>query len=120
MAIRIRRPAQHSELLEKLTEGSGNPFGTYYEVLTFCAALGYARGAREPFEDSAESIRWELFGSIDGAEELVLMLSAAEVDEREILAAGAAEERFRIFEEYANGGLSELANELAAKPAKTM
>lgn len=119
MAVRIRRPSEHAELLERLTEVPGNPFGTYYEVLAFCAALGYARGARVPFEKSDESIRWELFAGIDGANELVLMLAAAEVKDREVMGNEAETERFRIFEEYANGGLIELSKAHDAQPEKT-
>lgn len=119
MAVRIRRPSEHAELLERLTEESDNPFATFYEVLTFCAALGYARGARVAFEKSDESIRWELFAGIDGADELVLTLAAAEVDDREVLGEKAESERFRIFEEYANGGLLELSEALEAHPEKT-
>jgi dnd system-associated protein 4 len=119
VAVRIRRPSEHAELLERLTEGSGNPFATYYEVLAFSAALGYARGTRVPFEKSDESIRWELFSGIGGANELVLMLAAAEVDDREVMGAEAENERFRIFEEYANGGLHELSKAHDAHPEKT-
>lgn len=119
MAVRIRRPSEHAELLERLTEAPGNPFASYYEVLIFCAGLGNARGARVPFEATDESIRWELFAGVDGADEFVLMLAAAEVDGRDVLAQEAESERFRIFEEYANGGLLELSKALEADPGKT-
>ncbi len=119
MAVRIRRPSQHGDLLELLIKGSGNPFASYYEVLIFCAALGYAREARVPFDKSDEPIRWEHFGEVEGAKELVLMLAAAEVEDREVLGEMAESERFRIFEEYANGGLLELSKAQEAQPGKT-
>jgi dnd system-associated protein 4 len=119
VAVRIRRPKAHHELLEKLLEGSGNPFNHLYEALVFCAALGYSRGAREPFEESDEPVRWEQFMAIDGAEDLVDMLAVAAVEDRDVLAEKSASERYRIFEEYANGGLSVIAAAIDASPAKT-
>lgn len=119
MAVRVRRPKEHAELLERLVEDAGNPFMHLYEALVFCAALGYARGARAAFEKADGQIRWEQFSGIDGAGELVLMLAAAEVEDREIVGAEGEAERVRVFEEYANGGLGELAKALDAQPAKT-
>jgi dnd system-associated protein 4 len=120
MAVRIRRPKEHAGLLEKLCEGSGNPFNHFYEALIFCAALGFARDARVAFEESDEPVRWEQFAAVDGATELVDMLAVAgAAEEREILGEASSAERFRIFEEYANGGLGTIAAAIDASPAKT-
>jgi dnd system-associated protein 4 len=118
MAVRIRRAKAHRDLLERLCEGAGNPFNHYYEALVFCAALGFARGAREPVTDSDEPIRWEQFVGIDGAQELVSMLAAATVDDADILSDASEERCYEIFEEYANGGLSIIAKAIEASPAK--
>ena len=118
MAVRIRRPAAHKALLEQLCGDSGNPFNHYYEALLFCAALGYARGAREPFDQADEPIRWDTFLSIEGASELVDMLAGTTIDDRTILSEGGAEQRIAIFEEYANGGLGEVQQAVDASPAK--
>jgi dnd system-associated protein 4 len=120
VAARIRRPKAHAKLLERLCEGSGNPFNHFYEVLVFSAALGFARDQRIPFEDSDEPIRWEQFEVIDGATPLVDMLAVAAIsEEREILSAEREETRFKLFEEYANGGLAAIAAAIEAQPAKT-
>lgn len=119
MAVRIRRSSAHKDLLEKLCAGSGNPFNHLYEALVFSAALGFARGVRDPFVEADEPIRWEQFIGIDGAEELVDMLAAAAVEDREILSDEEAEQRYLIFEEYANGGLGLIAKAIEASPAKT-
>src|SRR4051794_23599153 len=120
MAPRIRRPKDKAELLERLVADGGNPFSYLYEVLTFSAALGYSRDRRRPFDKADEPIRWEQFQShIDGADALVDMLAAASTDAADILGDKREEERFRVFEEYANGGLEVLAEELEASPAKS-
>jgi dnd system-associated protein 4 len=120
MAVRIRRPKAHAELLERLCEGSGNPFNHFYEALVFASAVGFTRNQRKPFDDSDEPIRWEQFMVIDGAAALVDMLAVAAVeDQREILSGEAEETRFRVFEEYANGGLEVIAAAVEASPAKT-
>jgi dnd system-associated protein 4 len=118
MAVRIRRPSAHKVLLDKLCEDAGNPFNHYYEVLVFSAALGFVHGVRGPFTKTDETVRWEAFQRIDGAAELVDMLAAAAVEERDVLADEQAEQRYRIFEEYANGGLEVIAKAIAASPAK--
>jgi dnd system-associated protein 4 len=118
MAVRIRRPAGHKELLERLCGDSGNPFNHYYEALLFSAALGYAHGAREPFEQADEPIRWDTFLSLEGAAELVDMLAGTTVDDKTILSEEGAEQRIAIFEEYANGGLGVVQRAIDASPAK--
>lgn len=118
MAIRIRRPREHRELLERLCEGGGKPFNHLYEAILFSAALGYAQGARRPFSETDEPIRWELFSNVDGAEELVNMIAAASADDAEILSDAAEQRRYEMFEEYANGGLNTIAKALAGNPAK--
>lgn len=118
MAVRIRRPAAHKGLLEQLCGDAGNPFNHYYEALLYSAALGYARGAREPFEQADESIRWDTFLSIEGAAELVDMLAGTTIDDKTILAEEGAEQRIAIFEEYANGGLDVVQRAIDASPAK--
>lgn len=120
MAARIRRPKAHAELLERLCEGSGNPFNHLYEALVFSAALGFARGERKPFDETDEPIRWEQFTVIDGVTALVDMLAVAVVSgEPEILATAAEEQRIQVFEEYSNGGLDVIAGAIEASPAKT-
>lgn len=118
MAIRVRRPKDKDELLDRIVDGDGNAFGARYEALTFCAALGYARESRIPFTDAGESIRWEQFHSVGGGA-LSSMLAVASSDDPEIVAPERIEDRIRVFEEYANGGLEELAGEIEKRPKMT-
>lgn len=117
MAIRVRRPKQRTELLNRLTEGDGRAFKHLYEALTFCAAFGYESGKQIPFDGTGEPIRWEQFQP--GVDALADMLAVASTDNPEILATERLEERIRIFEEYANGGLEALEKELDRNPTRT-
>lgn len=118
MAIRIKRAAKHRKLLELLTEENG-PFEHFYEVLSFCAPLGFARDRREPIGKADEPIRWEQFTANNPqADLLVLLLASGSTDDSEILSNENEAERFQIFEEYANGGLYELTSEIERHPAK--
>ncbi len=115
MAIRVRRPKDKDPLLDQIVDGDGNAFGARYEALTFCAALGYAHGKRIPFKETGDTIRWEQFQSVGGGA-LSSMLAVASCDDAEIVAPEKIEERILIVEEYANGGLEVLAEELEKRP----
>ncbi len=113
MAGRVRRPRDKENLLKRLLDG--NPFQTYREALVFAAALGFARERREPFTDSEEPIRWELFREVD-ADALAAMIAAITSDEVGILSPDRIDEQITALEEYANGGLSELQELLDNHP----
>src|SRR5262245_40328851 len=108
---RVRRPSDKSALLDQLTHEG--PFEAYRDVLGFAASLGFFHGRRVPFEKTAEPIAWETFTNRQGNEMLVDMIAAAVVDDVNILSGDAFEERLRIFEEYANGGLEILQERLS-------
>ncbi|MEU0475699.1 DNA phosphorothioation-associated protein 4 [Streptomyces olivaceus] len=109
---RFRRPAQHEELLNELS-GKDGPFRTLVEALMFAAALGQRKNRREEFDKSGESIRLALMEGRVYGDVLIDMLAAVEVQQDpKILADDRLDERVRIFEEYANGGLSYIRGEL--------
>lgn len=114
----VRRPREMSDLLGELTD-SGRPFPTMRDALVFAAALGWARGKRVPFENSAEPIRWGTMTNRLGTEDLVNMLATAATEDPEVLAAGREGERLQIFEEYANGGLQVISQLLREQPARS-
>lgn len=113
----VRRPREMSDLLSELTDG-GRPFPTMRDALVFAAALGWARGKRVPFENSAEPIRWGTMTNRYGTEDLVNMLATSATKDPEILAAGRESERLQIFEEYANGGLQVIEHLVREQPAR--
>lgn len=115
MMRRVRRPAQHDELLRRLV-GDDGPFSTLAEALTFAAGLGFSEGRRQPFARTGEQIDFDVFVRL-GVEGLVDMIAAAAHDDVAILGPAGADERLTVFEEYANGGLESLQGRLARSKA---
>lgn len=112
---RIRFSREKLELVRKFLasdEGTG-PFRSQADVLAFAAALGAARNRSDSLSDSiAEPIRQEVFDR-QGYDTLINLLavqsdlSAAVLEDSDEMIA----KRSKIFEEYANGGLSILHEE---------
>lgn len=102
---RVRRPQQHEALMTELRdEGS---FATFRDLLLFAAAVGFYFQRRVPFAAAAgDPIRYETLTVPAFSEALIGMIAANEVaEDAEILDSSRLDERIRIFEEYANGGL---------------
>jgi dnd system-associated protein 4 len=110
MMRRVRRPASHEALVQRLQSDEG-PFSTLAEVLTFAAAVGYSEGRREAFTASGHEIDFDTFERL-GADRLIDMLAAAVNEDVAILGPSRADERLTVFEEFANGGLGVLAGTL--------
>ncbi len=92
------------------------PFQTYVEVMIFAAALGAKHKKRVPlteFTKNLEPIRRDYFSS-NSCEFTINLLAFAETQDHKILADDEISDaqRINIFEEYANGGLEILHNEL--------
>lgn len=101
---RVRRPQQYEVLLRELREDG--VFTTMRDILLFAAAVGFVQQRRVPFDTSAEPIRYETLTDPSYAETLVNMVAAVELrDDAEILDKPRLNERIGVFEEYANGGL---------------
>jgi dnd system-associated protein 4 len=117
MAIRIRIDKDKADLVNALVKDNTAPFKTYADVLAFAAALGAKYKRRIPLENIAkepEPISLEVFLS-RGYDLAIKLLAITETKEPKILShyeITAEEERVLIFEEYANGGLEKLQNEL--------
>jgi dnd system-associated protein 4 len=103
--IRVRRPHQHEALLIELRDEAA--FSTFRDALLFAAAVGARFERRVPFTSAAgDPIRYETLTAPTFAEALVSMIAANEVDnDPEIMDSTRLDERAKIFEEYANGGL---------------
>ena len=102
--VRARRPEQHEALmLELQSEGK---FPTYRDILLFAAAVGYRQDRRVPFAAaSGDPIRSDVLMAPGFSDTLINMIAANVVDDPEIMDDTRMDERFKIFEEYANGGL---------------
>ncbi|WP_013323518.1 DNA phosphorothioation-associated protein 4 [Gloeothece verrucosa] len=120
MAIpRIRIAKDKAELVQALVDfnGATGPFQTYADVMVFAAALGAKFQKRVPLgiiSKEPAPISLEIFIS-RGYDALIKLLAIAETKDPKILSAYRLEaeaQRVEIFEEYANGGLEMLRDEL--------
>lgn len=108
--VRVRRPAQHEVLIQRLKDEAGFP--TMRDTLLLAAAVGVAKQRRQAFEKSGEPIRLETLTSEALADTFFAMLSAVTREgDAEILAPDRVSERLAIFEEYACGGLDYIQEE---------
>ncbi len=90
-------------MLELQSEGK---FPTYRDILLFAASVGYRQDRRVPFAAaSGDAIRSDVLMAPGFSDTLINMLAANVVDDPEIMDDTRMDERFKIFEEYANGGL---------------
>jgi dnd system-associated protein 4 len=100
----------------KASDDTTGPFQTYVDVMVFAAALGAKRKKRVPLVEFArdlDPIRRDYFDN-NRCELLINLLAIAETQDQKILAdeEKADEQRIKVFEEYANGGLEILQYEL--------
>lgn len=102
--VRVRRPADHEVLIKRMQEEGG--FLYMRDVLLFAAGVGVNNNRRFSFQKSSEPIRYDTLTEPSFSGTFVSMLSAYTLPEDpEILAPERLDERVKIFEEYANGGL---------------
>ncbi|MFJ9775573.1 hypothetical protein ACIRVF_30735 [Kitasatospora sp. NPDC101157] len=82
-------------------------FATLRDILLFAAAVGFRFGLRAPFTAAhPDRVRYETLTTPAFSEALINMIAANVVtDDPEIMDGARIEERIKIFEDYANGGL---------------
>lgn len=119
-ATKIRVSKDKADLVKALIIASDTtgPFQTYADIVTFAAALGAKRKKRVPLGEIAKKepgpIDLEIF-VYRGYELTIKLLAIAETKDTKILSPSnvdAEENRIQIFEEYANGGLEILQEEM--------
>ncbi|QSJ17858.1 DNA phosphorothioation-associated protein 4 [Nostoc sp. UHCC 0702] len=117
---RIRVAKDKADLVKALTSSDGGtgPFQTFADVIVFAAALGAKHKKRVPLGEISKRepspIRLEYFASV-GNDVVIKLLGMTETQDIKILSINEEEydtQRNQIFEEYANGGLEILQNEL--------
>lgn len=116
---RVRRPRDKEDLIAQLRDEKDGAFREIRDVILFAGALGFERKRYEEFSEAAEPIRWETWTNRTYTEEMVRLIAVAHADDKEIAAAERQAEQIAIFEAYANGGLSVLAEALRAAPTMT-
>ncbi|MEH1780334.1 MAG: DNA phosphorothioation-associated protein 4 [Nostoc sp.] len=119
-ANRIRVAKDKAELVKSLvaSKDTTGPFQTYVEVMVFAAALGVKYKKRVPLGETTKRepspIPQENFASL-GYDLIIKLLGINETQDINILSSREEDDedkRTQIFEEYANGGLEILQNEL--------
>lgn len=119
-ANRIRVAKDKADLVKALTVGNDTtgPFQTFADAIAFAAALGAKRKRRVPLQEISKkepgAIAQDIFIS-RGYDTLIKLLAIAESKDIKIISPAdidAEETRIQIFEEYANGGLEILQEEL--------
>ncbi|MDJ0715559.1 MAG: DNA phosphorothioation-associated protein 4 [Prochloraceae cyanobacterium] len=117
---RVRVAKDKAELVKELVDSQGTtgPFQTYADVVMFAAALGAKWKKRQPLGTISTKepapIGLEIFIS-RGYDMPIKLLAIAETGNPKILSSFYPEndeQRLQIFEEYANGGLEILRDEL--------
>ena len=120
MALRIKIAQDKATLVQSLVSSGDNLqglFTTYADLIAFSAAMGKKYERRLPLETIAKEpspISLDVFIS-RGYDLLIKLIAITETQEPKIISAyspTAEEERVKIFEEYANGGLSQLQEKL--------
>ena len=86
-------------------------FPTFKDAMVFASAVGFKRKNRKPFQKSSEPIDLDVFrGDFDRT--IMNIIAIEESDDPRMIAPSSEDDRIRIFEEYANGGLDILKREI--------
>ena len=113
---RIQRASDKESLVQTLTSGENPPFKEIWRLLIFAASVGQSRGRREPLKavDSGKAIPAAIFANSPAWPGFHYLMALVEKDDSTILGGSDAleNERLTVFEEYANGGLSVMQEEL--------
>lgn len=118
MADRVRIPAEHTEMFKDLCTNRKNQqvFDTYKDLLMFSASLGYKENKRIAFDKSdLDPVRLSIFSGIYD-QTMFNFIAIATNNEPKILSSENEDERIKMFEEYANGGLSIIKDLVYNKP----
>jgi dnd system-associated protein 4 len=118
--LRVRIAKDKAELVRSLVTAADNnsPFQTYADAIAFAAALGARNDCRVPLGEISRKepgpVDRDIFIS-RGYDPAIKLMAIAATHNLNIISPHQPEfeqQRFHIFEEYANGGLEILAREL--------
>lgn len=117
---RVKVAKDKADLVQKLLEskGTNGVFQTYADIVIFAASLGIRYQKKIPLQEISQSepapINLEVFIS-RGYEWVINLIAIADTQDTKILTTNNSEieaQRITILEEYANGGLTKLREEL--------
>lgn len=114
---RIQRASDKDPIITLLTSDSIGAFRENWRLLFFAALVGFKNGRRDPLGSvsTGEGIRQDSFANNPVWQGTLYLLGLVESQTPEILQCTeeAEDERIKVFEEYANGGLAILAEHFA-------
>ncbi|MBU3063560.1 hypothetical protein KO481_18745 [Nocardia sp. NEAU-G5] len=109
--VRVRRPRQHEQLFAELQEDASFP--TIRDIMILAAAIGFHVGRRVSFTFSGEHVRYEALTARAYSETLINMIAASvSSEDPEIMDDARLGERIELFEEYVNGGLEYIREQM--------
>ena len=117
---RVKIAKDKADLVQKLldTKGTTGVFQTYADIVIFAASMGIRHQRKIPLQEISQSepapISLEIFIS-RGYEWSINLIAIADVRDTKILATDDPQtevQKIAILEEYANGGLAKLKEEL--------
>ncbi len=114
---RVQRDATKEEFIQQIIDNKTGYFGEIWRLLLFAALLGKAKGHREPLEkvDTGKSIDAHIFKTSPLWPGIIHLLGVIEHGSSECLRKENWENSLKLFEEYANGGLALLSEELGER-----
>ena len=113
---RIYINESHHEIYKDLTaekEDSPQPFKTMKDLFLCATLVGYQRGERMPLEKGIGIFAWAQFSAQEDVP-VLRALAIAETGDVNVLAN--QDELLTIAEEYANGGIVEIQEQVAEMP----
>jgi dnd system-associated protein 4 len=114
---RIQRASDKEAIITLLTSDAVGAFQENWRLLFFAALVGFKNGRREPLVtvQAGEGIRQDSFANNPVWQGTLYLLGLVEAQSPDVLQSteDAEDERIRIFEEYANGGLAMLKEHFA-------
>ena len=116
----IRRLDTFEPLVERLTnpklpETGTAVFGTIMDLLIFSAAVGFATKRMTPVPSSGKAVPFRIFEN-NQKDGYIFLIALAHAQDSTAIASEKDDEAARLFEEYAAGGLEEIASWLNAAP----
>ncbi len=116
---RIQRAEDKEELVQQLTSGEQTCFTEIWRLVLFAAMLGYKIERREPLghRDSGKAMMESYFANCPAWPGAVYLLGLVKTGSTGVMQSGETSENelLTIFEEYANGGLSYLEEQLRGR-----
>lgn len=116
---RIHRAKDKEAIIADLTSQEFGVFKEIWRLLIFAASLGFNSGQREALEavDQGKGIDQATFGNSPTWPGLLYLFAINETQSEEVMRATeeAEDVRIRVFEEYANAGLSILRDHFTKK-----